>query len=118
MLRGSAGPATTRCPRDSKRGDTMTLRMTLSTCAAAVAAAALTLPAGAGGDKVALPALYPEGILFATVDRADNKQYRELYTSAEAMAAAKKGEPLPNGTVITLVQYAAKLDAQGNPEKD
>ena len=96
----------------------MTLRMTLSTCAAAVAAAALALPAGAGGDKVAFPALYPEGILFATVDRADNKQYRELYTSAEALAAAKKGEPLPNGTVITLVQFAAKLDGQGNPEKD
>ena len=25
---------------------------------------------------------------------------------------------MPDGTVITLVQYAAKLDAQGNPEKD
>jgi Cytochrome P460 len=43
---------------------------------------------------------------------------RELYTSAEALDAAKKGEPLPSGTVITLIQYAAKLDAQGNPEKD
>src|SRR5258707_177352 len=30
----------------------------------------------------------------------------------------QKGEPLPSGTVITLIQYAAKLDAQGNPEKD
>ena len=57
-------------------------------------------------------------MLFTTVDRPDNKQFRELYTSAEALDAAKKGEPLPSGTVITLIQYAAKLDAQGNPEKD
>jgi hypothetical protein len=49
---------------------------------------------------------------------ADNKQYRELYGPAAALEAAKKGEPLPSGTVLTLVQYAAKLDAQGNPEKD
>ncbi len=49
----------------------------------------------------------------------DNKQFRELYaSSAAALEAAKKGEPLPSGTVLTMVQYAAKLDAQGNPEKD
>src|SRR5262249_41273809 len=53
-----------------------------------------------------------------TVDRPDNKQYREVFTSQAALDAAKKGQPLPNGTVITLVQYAAKLDAAGNPEKD
>ena len=56
--------------------------------------------------------------MFTTVDRADNKQYREIYTSQAAIDAAKKGEPLPDGTVITLVQYKAKLGADGNPEKD
>ena len=75
-------------------------------------------PACAGGDKVAFPENHAAGVLFTTVDRPDNKQFRELYTSAEALDAAKKGEPLPSGTVITLIQYAAKLDAQGNPEKD
>jgi hypothetical protein len=85
---------------------------------AAGAAFAVVLQARAGGDKVAFPEDYAKGVLFATVDRPDNKQYRELYTSAAAIAAAKKGEPLPSGTVITLVQYAAKLDPQGNPEKD
>jgi len=69
-------------------------------------------PACAGGDKVAFPENHAAGVLFTTVDRPDNKQFRELYTSAEAL------EPLPSGTVITLIQYAAKLDAQGNPEKD
>ena len=57
-------------------------------------------------------------MLFTTVDRPDNKQFREFYTSAAALEAAKKGQPLPSGTVITMVQNAAKLDAQGNPEKD
>jgi hypothetical protein len=86
---------------------------------AAVACAALfTVSARAGGEKVVFPENYAKGVLYTTVDRADNKQYRELYTSAEAVAAAKTGQPLPNGTVITLVQYAAKLDDKGNPMKD
>jgi hypothetical protein len=72
----------------------------------------------AGGDKIAFPAAYAEGVMYTSVDRADNKQYRELFVSAAAAAAAKKGEPLPSGTVITMVQYKAQLDAQGNPVKD
>jgi hypothetical protein len=74
--------------------------------------------AQAGGDKVAFPEDYAKGVLYTTVDRADNKQFRELFTSAAAVEAAKKGQPMPDGTVITLVQYAAKLGADGNPEKD
>ena len=72
----------------------------------------------AGGDKVVFPQNFDKGVLYTTVDRADNKQYREIYTSQAAVDAAKKGLPMPDGTVVTLVQYKAKLDAQGNPEKD
>jgi hypothetical protein len=72
----------------------------------------------AGGDKVVFPEGFDKGVLYTTVDRADNKQYRELYTSPAAVEAAKKSEPLPDGTVITLIQYKAKLGADGNPEKD
>jgi hypothetical protein len=86
--------------------------------AGAVAALAV-IPVRAGGDKVAFPADYAKGVLYTTVDRADNKQYRELYVNLPAaIEAAKKGEALPSGTVLTLVQYAAKLDTAGNPEKD
>jgi hypothetical protein len=86
---------------------------------AAVAACVVTVQVRAGGDLIKFPDEYAKGVLYTTVDRADNKQYRELYvTPAAAIDAAKKGEPLPSGTVLTLVQYAAKLDAQGNPEKD
>jgi Cytochrome P460 len=108
------GAATTR------GGDTMTNRIhvTAASIAAAVAALAVVAPARAGGDKVAFPENHAAGVLFTTVDRPDNKQFREFYTSTEALDAAKKGEPLPSGTVLTMIQYAAKLDAQGNPEKD
>ena len=93
---------------------------TYVTIAAVTGAAvvALAMQAYAGGDKIAFPEDYAKGVLYTTVDRPDNKQYRELYGPAAALDAAKKGEPLPSGTVLTLVQYAAKLDAQGNPEKD
>ena len=89
--------------------------LTAITCACMVSFA---LPAGAGGDLVKFPEDYAKGVLYTTVDRPDNKQYRELFVSKEAVDAAKKGQPLPDGTVITLVQYAAKLGADGNPEKD
>ena len=104
----------------TRGGDTMTIRIhvTAASIAAAVAAFAAIVPAGAGGDKVAFPDNHAAGVLFTTVDRPDNKQFREFYTSAEALDATKKGEPLPSGTVLTMIQYAAKLDAQGNPEKD
>ena len=97
----------------------------MTTCKTAALAAALSVVAiscavvevRAGGEKVMLPETL--GTLYTTVDRADNKQYRELYVSpAAAIDAAKKGEPLPSGTVLTLIQYAAQLDGQGNPVKD
>ena len=89
-------------------------------CTLAIAATALSHSvAYAGGDKISFPDNYASGVLYTTVDRADNKQYRELYVSTPAaIEAAKKGEPLPHGTVLTLVQFAAKLDPQGTPAKD
>ncbi len=79
---------------------------------------AVTTRGTAGPEKVAFPANFKSGVLYTTADRYDIKQYRELYTSPEAVRAAKDGKPLPHGTVITLVQYKAQVDAQGNPMKD
>jgi len=103
---------------------TMPIRMTMPALATTAAAAALAVtlagivPISAGGDKIAFPADYGKGVMYFTFDAPPNKTFRELYVSQAAIDAAKKGEPLPSGTVITMVQYAAKLDAQGNPEKD
>jgi hypothetical protein len=72
----------------------------------------------AGGENVVFPENYAKGVLYTTVDRADNKQYRELYVTPEAIAALKAGKAIPSGTVITLVQYKALLTAAGDPQKD
>ena len=94
----------------------MTFVRTLS--ATVLAALAVTASVRAGGDNVVFPENYAKGVLYTTVDRADNKQYRELYSTPEAIAALKGGQAIPSGTVLTLVQYKAKLDASGQPEKD
>ncbi len=93
----------------------------------AASAAALGVLAGlalashavkAGGGEVGFPDNYANDTLYATVDRYDVKQYRELYATPAAVEAVRKGQPIPSGTVLTLVQYRAQLDAQGNPAKD
>jgi len=96
----------------------MTTRNAFAITIAAMAASAVAVQVRAGGDKVAFPENFAKGVMYTTVDRADNKQYRELFVTPAAIEAAKKGEPLPSGTIITIVQYKAQLDAQGNPAKD
>jgi hypothetical protein len=86
--------------------------------AAALAGVAFTASVRAGGDLVVFPENYAKGVLYATVDRADNKQYRELWSTPEAIEAMKAGKPIPSGTVLTLVQYKALLTAAGDPQKD
>jgi Cytochrome P460 len=85
---------------------------------AALAGIALTVAVRAGGDNVAFPENYAKGVLYTTVDRPDNKQFRELYSTPEAIEAIKAGKPIPSGTVLTMVQYKALLTAAGDPQKD
>src|SRR5262249_51795044 len=88
---------------------------------ALVVALALALAAHgiAGPDKIQYPANWKDHVLYTTVDRYDIKQHRELYASTQAAVdAMKAGKPLPDGTILTLVQYKAQVDAAGNPVKD
>ncbi|HMH52867.1 MAG TPA: cytochrome P460 family protein [Candidatus Acidoferrum sp.] len=72
----------------------------------------------AGPDKIAFPENYKDGVLYAVIDRYDVKQFRELYGTAAAVQAAREGKPIPSGSVLTLVQFKAQVDGQGNPIKD
>ena len=91
----------------------------LAVAMAATAAAAISqVLVAPGPNKLAFPENWSKASLYATVDRPDTKQYREFYTSAEALAAVRAGKPIPDGTVLTLAAYAAQLDAAGNPVKD
>ena len=87
-------------------------------CATLLACLLASVAVQAGPDNVKFPEHYAKGILYATVDRADLKQYRELYITRYALDEIKAGRPLPSGTVITMVNYKAKLGADGQPEKD
>jgi hypothetical protein len=89
------------------------------TIVAMVAGFALAAPLLAGGDKVAFPANYASGVLYWVQDRpGNNPGVREYYAGREAVEAVKKGLPIPSGTVITAVNYSAKLDADKKPLLD
>jgi len=88
---------------------------------AAIIAAFLAAPVFAqtsGPNKVTFPDSWNKGVMYSTVDRYDIKQHRELWATKEAVDAVKAGKPIPPGTVLTLVQYKAKVDDKGVPVKD
>jgi len=71
-----------------------------------------------GPENVALPQGYKTHVYYATVDRADNKQVRDIYASPETAKLARAGRPLPNGSIFTMEIYQAKADAKGDLAKD
>lgn len=72
----------------------------------------------AGESQLAFPTNYKSGVLYNSVDRDDRNEIHQQYTSRAAIEAAEASKPLPDGTVITSVAYAAQLDAKGNPIRD
>lgn len=68
--------------------------------------------------ELAFPTNYKSGVRYNSVDRDDRREVHEQYTSRAAIEAAEAGKPLPDGTVITSVAYAAQLDSKGNPFRD
>jgi len=84
----------------------------------ALSAALASTAAFAGPEKIKYPSDYLKGVLYQTLDRPDNKQYRELYATPAAVEAVRKGQPIPSGTVLTLVQWSVEQDDKGNPVKD
>src|SRR6266436_6082573 len=65
--------------------------------------AAVTWQAGAAGELVAFPESFADGVLYATVTRGNLKE--EIFTGRAAVDAVKNGQPIPSGSVITLVDY-------------
>jgi hypothetical protein len=74
------------------------MKMRVAVSALAACALSWTTGASAGPEKVKFPNNYLKGVLYQTVDRADVKQYRELYTQAEVVEAVRKGRPIPAGS--------------------
>jgi hypothetical protein len=83
-----------------------------------ILAAGLGLDARADATKVSFPIDYAKSTRWLVLDKEPQKQVHEIYASPEAFAAARKGEPMPEGTVFVVVRYSAKLDPQGDVMKD
>jgi hypothetical protein len=83
---------------------------------AAIAGLGAAVQVWASADKVAFPENYATGVHYLSVDKP-SKQVHEFYAASASIEAARKGEPMPDGTVLVGVQYNAKLDADGNPVK-
>ncbi|MGQ0512494.1 MAG: cytochrome P460 family protein [Betaproteobacteria bacterium] len=86
--------------------------------AVGVLAAGVAGIAAAGPDRIKFPSGYLKGTLYATVDRPDTKQYRELYASPGVVESVRAGKGVPHGAVLTLVQWSVHQDAKGVPIKD
>jgi cytochrome c553 len=66
--------------------------------------------------RVAFPEGYKESFTkYHTISFPATKQVRYYYANKTAVAAAKAGKPLPDGSVLFAEVYAAKLGADGKP---
>src|SRR5262245_4815553 len=72
-------------------------------------------------SKMAFPKDFPKGFVqYKSENNAEKKTVGKDFINAAGLAAIKAGKPLPDGTIIMAINYAAKLDASGQPvvEKD
>lgn len=66
--------------------------------------------------RMTFPADYDSGYTYyTTINFEDRKQVRKYYANDTAMAAAREGKPLPDGSAFVVEIFAAKLDADGRP---
>ncbi|MGH8743012.1 MAG: cytochrome P460 family protein [Burkholderiales bacterium] len=82
--------------------------------------------ATAGGKSAMLPNVAKSGVTFPedykdtftkylTINFPATKQVRYYYANKAAVAAAKAGKPLPDGSELFVEVYSAKLDADNKP---
>lgn len=81
----------------------MKMRTIIPAVLATTAVVAATFAWAQGNNRVAFPANYKGGVHYATVERGNIRE--EIYANREAVEAAKKGQPLPSGAVITMEDY-------------
>lgn len=67
-------------------------------------------------SQMPFPKDFPKGyVLYDTVKKEDQNAVSRSYINATGIQAARAGKPLPDGTSILVVNYAAKLDANKKP---
>lgn len=88
----------------------------IAALALAACAAPIALPPDRLVDgEIAAPPDYRSWTKFLSeVQRPDAKQVREIYMN-RAATQSRRGEPYRPGSVFVMENYAAKVDAEGNP---
>jgi hypothetical protein len=72
-----------------------------------------------GPQNISLPPDWQQRFIrYATLDNPQRKIVRNFYVNPEAFAAARPGQPLPQGTLIILADNRARLGADGSPLLD
>ncbi len=66
--------------------------------------------------RVSFPADYKASFAqYMKFDFPETKEVRHYYANSTAIQAARAGNPLPDGSMILVEVYDARLDEQGNP---
>jgi cytochrome c553 len=82
----------------------------------APAAAKSPLMPNVAATKVAFPEEYKQSFTkYYTINFPASKEVRFYYANPAAVAAAKAGKSLPDGSALFAEVYSAKLDASNNP---
>lgn len=71
----------------------------------------------AGPEKISFPP-YQDHMLYTVLDRVDIKEVRDFYIHPESARLVKPGQPLPSGTVITMVHFKARVNDKGELIRD
>lgn len=67
-------------------------------------------------SSMAFPADFPKGfVVFHSQNDPDSLTIGKSWANAAAMQAARSGQPLPDGSIVMVVSYKARLDAAGKP---
>ncbi len=86
---------------------------------AAVSSAQSDLLPAVATSRVSFPADFPAGFTrYLRMNFPDNQQVRHFYANRAALEAARKDAPLPDGSMILVEVYGAKLDAEQHPIQD
>lgn len=78
-------------------------------------------PALAGPERVAFPADYQKSFtLYNKIERLDRNPVavRFMYVNPQAIADARPGQPIPNGTVLIMEDRKVRMGADGQPVRD
>ncbi len=72
-------------------------------------------------SQMAFPREFPKGFVqYSTTNKDEENIVARSFVNAAGLAAARAGKPMPDGAIIVVVNYAARLDGSKRPvvEKD